>query len=46
MWQLKTSTNPIVVDDALGLVKKGIVKHIEKIPGKKKTSRSTKNSTY
>ena len=32
MWQLKT-TIPIVVG-ALRLVKKGTVKHLEKIPGK------------
>ena len=33
MWQLKTSIIPIVVG-ALGLVKKGTVKHLQKIPGK------------
>ena len=33
MWQLKTSITPIVVG-ALGLVRKGTVKHLEKIPGK------------
>ena len=33
MWQLKTSIIPIVVG-ALGLVKKGTAKHLEKIPGK------------
>ena len=33
MWQLKTSIIPIVVG-ALGSVKKGIAKHLEKSPGK------------
>ena len=33
MWQLKISIIPIVVG-ALGLVKKGTAKHLEKIPGK------------
>ena len=33
MWQLKTSIIPIVVS-ALGLVKKGTEKHLEKIPRK------------
>ena len=33
MWQLKTSIIPIVVS-ALGQVKKGTVKHCEKITGK------------
>ena len=33
MWQLKTSIIPINVA-ALGLVKKGTAKHLEKIPGK------------
>ena len=33
MWQLKTSIIPIVVG-ALGSVKKGIAKHLEKNPGK------------
>ena len=33
MWQLKTSIIAVVVG-ALGLVKKGTVKHLEKIPGK------------
>ena len=33
MWQLKTPIIPRVVG-ALGLVKKGTVKHLEKIPGK------------
>ena len=33
MWQLKTSIIPIVVG-ALGLVKKGTAKYLEKIPGK------------
>ena len=33
MWQLKTLIIPIVVG-ALGLVKKGTAKHLEKIPGK------------
>ena len=33
MWQLKTSIIQIVVG-ALGLVKKGTAKHLEKIPGK------------
>ena len=33
IWQLKTPIIPRVVG-ALGLVKKGTVKHLEKIPGK------------
>ena len=33
MWQLETSIIPIVVG-ALGLVKNGTAKHLEKIPGK------------
>ena len=33
MWGLKTITVPVVIG-ALGLVKKGIEKHIDKIPGK------------
>ena len=33
MWQLETSTISIVVG-ALGLVKKGTAKHLERIPGK------------
>ena len=33
MWQLKTSIIPTIVE-ALGLVKKGTAKHLEKIPGK------------
>ena len=33
MWQLKISIIPVVVD-AIGLVKKGTAKHLEKITGK------------
>ena len=33
MWGLKTITVPVVIG-ALGVVKKGIEKHIDKIPGK------------
>ena len=33
MWGLKTITVPVVIR-ALGVVKKGIEKHIDKIPGK------------
>ena len=33
MWGLKTITVPVVIG-ALGIVKKGIEKHIDKIPGK------------
>ena len=33
MWKLKTSVIPIVAG-ALGLVKKGAAKHLEKISGK------------
>ena len=33
MWGLKTITVPVVVG-ALGVVKKGIKKHVDKIPGK------------
>ena len=36
---------PIVVG-ALGLVKKGTAKHLEKIPGKKKLAEIQKNSSY
>jgi len=32
-WVLKTVTVPVVIG-ALGVVKKGIEKHIDKIPGK------------
>ena len=49
MWQLKTSVISIVAG-ALELVKKRTAKHlekiIEKISGKKKPSKDTKNSTY
>ena len=40
MWQLKTSIIPIVVG-ALGLVKQGTEKHLEKIPGKQKIVRTS-----
>ena len=33
MWGMKTTTVPVVIG-ALGVIKKGIEKHIEKIPGK------------
>ena len=33
MWGLKTITVPVVIG-ALGVVNKGIEKHIDKIPGK------------
>ena len=32
MWGMKTETIPIVIG-ALGLIKKGLQKHTEKIPG-------------
>ena len=32
MWGMKTETIP-VVKGALGLIKKGLGKHVEKIPG-------------
>ena len=32
MWGMKTTTVPVVIG-ALGVIKKGIEKHIEKIPG-------------
>ena len=44
MWKLKTSV-PIVVG-ALGLVKKEIAKHLEKMPGKQNLAEIHKNSTY
>ena len=37
MWGLKTITVPVVIG-ALGVVKKGIEKHIDKIPGKINTT--------
>ena len=32
MWGMKTETIPVVIG-ALGLIKKGLQKHMEKIPG-------------
>ena len=34
MWGLKTITVPVVIGALLGVVKKGIEKHIDKITGK------------
>ena len=42
MWGLKTITVPVVIG-ALGVAKKGIEKHIDKIPGKL-TSQNFKGS--
>ena len=42
MWGLKTITVPVVIG-ALGVVKKGIEKHTDKIPGKL-TSQNFKRS--
>ena len=41
MWQLKMSVIPVVVD-ALGLVKKGTSKHLEKIPCKENLAKVQK----
>ena len=41
MWGLKTITVPVVIG-ALGVVKKGIEKHIDKIPGKIKITQLQK----
>ena len=44
-WLLKTWTIPVVVG-ALGLVKKGTAKQLEKIPDKENLVGMQKNSTY
>ena len=43
MWGLKTITVPVVIG-ALGVVKKGIEKHIDKIPGKINIKELQKNA--
>ena len=46
IWQLKTSIIIPIVVVALGLVKKGTAKHLEKIPGKQNLAEIQTNATY
>ena len=45
LWHMKTVTIPVVIG-ALGMIKKGTEKHLEKIPGSLNLAEIQKKSTY
>ena len=45
LWHMKTVTIPVVIG-ALGMIKKGTDKHLEKIPGSPNLDEMQKKNTY